>query len=79
MLDPVPLAGTVVKRASVHNANQIAALDLRLGDMVFVEKGGEIIPKITGVDLTARPADSQPIEYPAACPACDTPLIRPGG
>ena len=56
LLDPVPLAGTVVKRASVHNANQIAALDLRLGDMVFVEKGGEIIPKITGVDLTARQA-----------------------
>lgn len=78
-LDPVPLAGTVVKRASVHNANQIAALDLRLGDMVFVEKGGEIIPKITGVDLAARPADSQPIVYPTTCPACSTPLIRPEG
>ncbi|WP_133273031.1 NAD-dependent DNA ligase LigA [Hymenobacter radiodurans] len=79
LLDPVPLAGTVVKRASVHNANQIAALDLRLGDMVFVEKGGEIIPKITGVDLTARPTDSQPISFPATCPACSTPLIRPAG
>ncbi|TGE13907.1 NAD-dependent DNA ligase LigA [Hymenobacter elongatus] len=79
MLTPVPLAGTVVKRASVHNANQIAALDLRLGDMVFVEKGGEIIPKITGVDLTARPADSQPIRYPTECPACGTPLLRPEG
>ncbi|MCB2376855.1 NAD-dependent DNA ligase LigA [Hymenobacter sp. BT635] len=79
MLTPVPLAGTIVKRASVHNANQIAALDLRLGDMVFVEKGGEIIPKITGVDLTARPADSQPIRYPTECPACGTPLIRPEG
>ncbi|UOQ51489.1 NAD-dependent DNA ligase LigA [Hymenobacter cellulosivorans] len=79
MLTPVPLAGTVVKRASVHNANQIAALDLRLGDMVFVEKGGEIIPKITGVDLTAREADSQPIQYPTECPACGTPLIRPEG
>ncbi|GAA4387000.1 NAD-dependent DNA ligase LigA [Hymenobacter koreensis] len=79
LLDPVPLAGTVVKRASVHNANQIAALDLRLGDMVFVEKGGEIIPKITGVDLLARPADSQPVVYPTTCPACGTPLIRPEG
>ncbi|WP_324670786.1 NAD-dependent DNA ligase LigA [Hymenobacter sp. GOD-10R] len=78
-LDPVPLAGTVVKRASVHNANQIAALDLRLNDMVYVEKGGEIIPKITGVDLSARPADSQPIQYPTACPSCGTPLIRPEG
>ncbi|MCC3157036.1 NAD-dependent DNA ligase LigA [Hymenobacter sp. 15J16-1T3B] len=79
LLDPVPLAGTVVKRASVHNANQIAALDLRLGDMVFVEKGGEIIPKITGVDRSARPADAVPIVYPTACPACGTPLVRPEG
>ncbi|GAA4007273.1 NAD-dependent DNA ligase LigA [Hymenobacter fastidiosus] len=79
LLTPVALAGTVVKRASLHNANQIAALDLRLGDMVFVEKGGEIIPKITGVDLTARPEGSQPIQYPTACPACGTPLLRPGG
>jgi len=76
-LTPVPLAGTVVKRASVHNANQIAALDLRLGDYVFVEKGGEIIPKITGVDLSARPAGAVPIQYPTACPACGTPLVRP--
>jgi DNA ligase (NAD+) len=79
LLDPVPLAGTVVKRASVHNANQIAALDLRLNDMVFVEKGGEIIPKITGVDLSARLPESQPIVYPTTCPACNTPLIRPEG
>ncbi|WP_139922214.1 NAD-dependent DNA ligase LigA [Hymenobacter sp. DG01] len=79
LLDPVPLAGTVVKRASVHNANQIAALDLRLGDLVFVEKGGEIIPKITGVDFASRPADAVPIVYPTECPACGTPLIRPEG
>ncbi|UOQ77098.1 NAD-dependent DNA ligase LigA [Hymenobacter sp. 5516J-16] len=79
LLDPVPLAGTVVKRASVHNANQIAALDLRLGDLVFVEKGGEIIPKITGVDLASRPANAVPIIYPTECPACGTPLIRPEG
>jgi len=78
-LTPVPLAGTVVKRASVHNANQIAALDLRIGDIVFVEKGGEIIPKITGVDLSARPTDARPIQYPTECPACGTPLVRPEG
>jgi DNA ligase (NAD+) len=78
-LTPVPLAGTVVKRASVHNANQIALLDLRLGDMVFVEKGGEIIPKITGVDFAARPAGAEPIRYPSECPACGTPLVRPEG
>ncbi|WP_162426180.1 NAD-dependent DNA ligase LigA [Pontibacter pudoricolor] len=79
LLDPVLLAGTVVKRASVHNANEIQRLDLRLGDIVFVEKGGEIIPKITGVDLTKRPADSEPIVYPTECPACHTPLVRVEG
>ncbi|MCJ8167377.1 NAD-dependent DNA ligase LigA [Pontibacter sp. E15-1] len=79
LLAPVLLAGTVVKRASVHNANEIERLDLRLGDTVFVEKGGEIIPKITGVDFSKRPADSQPILYPTACPACGTPLIRADG
>ena len=79
LLDPVPLAGTVVKRATLHNANQIAALDLRLGDTVFVEKGGEIIPKITGVDLAARPAGAVPVQYPTRCPACQTPLLRPEG
>jgi DNA ligase (NAD+) len=79
LLAPVLLAGTVVKRASVHNANEIQRLDLRLGDTVFVEKGGEIIPKITGVDFTKRPADSQPIAYPTQCPACGTGLIRTEG
>ena len=79
VLTPVPLAGTVVKRATLHNANQIEALDLRLGDLVFVEKGGEIIPKITGVDLAARPAEAVPIRYPTECPACGTPLVRPEG
>ena len=79
VLTPVALAGTVVKRATLHNANQIEALDLRLGDLVYVEKGGEIIPKITGVDLAARPADAVPIVYPTACPACGTPLVRPEG
>jgi DNA ligase (NAD+) len=79
LLEPVQLAGTVVKRASVHNANEMQRLDLRLGDTVFVEKGGEIIPKITGVDFEKRPADSQPILYPTHCPACGTELVRSEG
>ncbi|WP_210515178.1 NAD-dependent DNA ligase LigA [Hymenobacter terricola] len=79
LLTPVPLAGTVVKRATLHNANQIEALDLRLGDLVYVEKGGEIIPKITGVDLSARPVHAVPIRFPTECPACGTPLVRPEG
>ncbi|WP_083322108.1 NAD-dependent DNA ligase LigA [Hymenobacter lapidarius] len=79
LLTPVPLAGTVVKRATLHNANQIELLGLRLGDLVYVEKGGEIIPKITGVDLLARPAAAVPIRYPTACPACGTALVRPEG
>lgn len=75
-LEPVLLAGTTVKRASLHNANEIARLDLRIGDMVFVEKGGEIIPKVTGVDLTARTPDLKPVEFISNCPACGTPLKR---
>lgn len=78
-LDPVLLAGTIVKRASIHNADQIAALDIRIGDMVYVEKGGEIIPKITGVDVEARGADSKPMEYITVCPECGTPLVRVEG
>lgn len=79
LLEPVHLAGTVVKRASLHNANEIQRLDLRLGDTVFVEKGGEIIPKITEVDFSKRPADSEPILYPTHCPACHTELVRTEG
>lgn len=75
-LDPVQLAGTVVKRASIHNADQIAALDIRLDDMVYVEKGGEIIPKITEVELSERPADSKPFEYITHCPECGSELVR---
>ena len=75
-LEPVLLAGTTVKRATLHNAEQIALLDLRIGDMVCVEKGGEIIPKITGVDLSQRQADSRPFEYAEVCPECGTPLVR---
>ncbi len=75
-LDPVQLAGTVVKRASLHNAEQIALMDIRLGDMVYVEKGGEIIPKITGVELSERNTEATPFEYITHCPECGTELIR---
>lgn len=78
-LTPVQLAGTIVKRASLHNANEIERLGLRIGDMVFVEKGGEIIPKVTGIDLSKRPADSMPLQYITHCPECGTALIRKEG
>ena len=78
-LEPVLLAGTTVKRASLHNADQIEKLDIRVGDTVFVEKGGEIIPKIIAVDLTKRPADSEPTEYIHQCPECGTELTRTEG
>jgi len=75
-LQPVFLAGTTVKRASLHNANEIVRLDLRVGDYVFVEKGGEIIPKVTAIDLEKRSPDAKPVQYISQCPECNTPLIR---
>jgi DNA ligase (NAD+) len=78
-LEPVELAGTTVKRASLYNADQIAKLDLREGDTVFVEKGGEIIPKIIGVDLSRRRKDSAPTNFITKCPECNTPLVRQEG
>lgn len=78
-LKPVKLAGTTVKRASLHNADQIQLLDIRVGDWVFVEKGGEIIPKIIGVDQSKRSLFSKPIDFPGACPECGTTLVRPEG
>ncbi|MGM0579646.1 MAG: NAD-dependent DNA ligase LigA [Bacteroidota bacterium] len=78
-LEPVSLAGTTVKRASLHNANEIVRLDLRVGDTVHVEKGGEIIPKITGVDLTKRALGSTEVEYIKNCPECGTELVRAEG
>jgi len=78
-LEPVQLAGTTVKRASLHNADQIAKLDIRVGDTVFVEKGGEIIPKIIAVDLTKRPEGSEPTIYATNCPECNTELVRTEG
>ncbi|WP_417351106.1 NAD-dependent DNA ligase LigA [Flavobacterium alkalisoli] len=78
-LEPVQLAGTTVKRASLHNADQIEKLDVRVGDEVFVEKGGEIIPKIIAVDFTKRPEDSMPTVYIHQCPECFTELERKEG
>jgi len=78
-LEPVELAGTTVKRASLHNADQIEKLDIREGDEVFVEKGGEIIPKIIAVDLIKRPVNSQPTQYITHCPECETELLRTEG
>lgn len=78
-LEPVQLAGTVVKRASLHNADQIEKLDIRIGDTVFVEKGGEIIPKIIGVDLSKRPKNSEPTKYITHCPDCNMELVRAEG
>lgn len=78
-LEPVQLAGTTVKRASLHNADQIAKLDIREGDKVYVEKGGEIIPKVVGVELKDRDLFSQSTEYIANCPSCNTELVRKEG
>ncbi len=78
-LQPVQLAGTTVKRASLHNANEIARLDIRIGDVVMVEKGGEIIPKVTEVVLSERAADAAPLQYITQCPECGTTLIRHEG
>ncbi|KQB37215.1 NAD-dependent DNA ligase LigA [Flavobacterium aquidurense] len=78
-LAPVQLAGTIVKRASLHNADQIEKLDIRINDTVFVEKGGEIIPKIIAVDLSKRPENSEVTHYITHCPECQTELVRTEG
>ncbi|MDG2073123.1 MAG: NAD-dependent DNA ligase LigA, partial [Polaribacter sp.] len=78
-LTPVQLAGTTVKRASLHNADQIEKLDIRINDTVFVEKGGEIIPKIIAVDFTKRPQNLEPTIYATNCPECNSALIRTKG
>ena len=78
-LEPVLLSGTVVKRATLNNADQMALLDIRIGDSVYVEKGGEIIPKITRVDLSRRPSWAEKPVFPTVCPECGTPLVRPEG
>ncbi len=78
-LEPVHLSGTIVKRASLHNEDQIKLLDVRINDSVYIEKGGEIIPKIVGVNKEKRPADSQEIEFVKSCPECGTELVKPEG
>jgi DNA ligase (NAD+) len=78
-LEPVLLAGTIVKRASLHNADQIEKLDIRVNDEVYVEKGGEIIPKIIAVDLSKRPQNSVPTHYITECPECGSALVRAEG
>ena len=78
-LDPVQLSGTVVKRASLHNADIIEKFDLHIGDMVYIEKGGEIIPKITGVDVDARFMLGEKVRFVTKCPVCGTPLVRADG
>lgn len=78
-LEPVLLSGTIVKRASLHNEDIIKALDIHEGDMLYVEKGGEIIPKITGVDTSAREMTARPIEFVSHCPACGAALVRVEG
>ena len=78
-LEPVLLLGTTVKRASLHNSDVIADLDVRINDMVYVEKGGEIIPKIVGVNLDLRQAEAQPVQFIHTCPECGTELIRKEG
>ena len=75
-LEPVLLSGTIVKRASLHNADQMEILDIHIGDYVYVEKGGEIIPKITGVELSARDESVVLPHFPELCPDCSTPLVR---
>tara|TARA_B100001564_G_scaffold247982_1_gene210487 strand:+ start:17123 stop:19114 length:1992 start_codon:yes stop_codon:yes gene_type:complete len=78
-LAPVELGGTIVKRASLHNEDQIKKLDVRIGDLVYVQKGGEIIPKITGVDFSQRKTSTIPINYISKCPECQSVLIRNNG
>ena len=78
-LNPVYLAGTMIKRASIHNANEMTRLDLHEGDMVFIEKGGEIIPKITGVDMSIRTPQKPIFVFPTNCPDCNSDLIRVEG
>src|SRR5205807_763213 len=78
-LEPVQLAGTVVSRASLHNADIVEALGIRVGDRVIIEKAGEIIPQVVSVDVTARVSEAPPFEMPKLCPCCATPVQKDEG
>ncbi len=78
-LEPVALTGITIRRATLHNADEIERKDIRVGDLVIVERGGEVIPKVVGVDGSQRPKNATPYQFPTVCPACDTPLVRPPG
>ncbi|MFH1177572.1 MAG: NAD-dependent DNA ligase LigA [Acidobacteriota bacterium] len=78
-LEPVLLAGSTVARATLHNADEVARLDIRAGDLVWVAKGGDVIPKVVAVDTAARPETSEPFHMPERCPACETPVSRESG
>ena len=78
-LEPVALTGITIRRATLHNADEIERKDIRIGDMVIVERGGEVIPKVVGVDASQRPKGSHPYKFPTECPECGTALIRPPG
>ncbi len=78
-LEPVALTGITIRRATLHNADDIERKDIRIGDMVIVERGGDVIPKVAGVDHSLRPTDSQPFHFPQTCPECNSELVRPEG
>jgi DNA ligase (NAD+) len=78
-LEPVQLTGITIRRATLHNADEIERKDFRIGDTVIIERGGDVIPKVVGVDLKKRPKSAKPYEFPATCPECDSPLVRPEG
>src|SRR5438105_6014821 len=78
-LQPVPLTGITIRRATLHNADEIERKDIRIGDTVIIERGGEVIPKVVGVDTTQRPKSAKPFVFPNKCPECKTELVRPPG
>jgi len=78
-LEPVALSGITIRRATLHNADEIERKDIRIGDTVIIERGGDVIPKVAGVAVSKRPKNLKPFHYPKTCPACDSPLVRPEG
>src|SRR5207249_4949454 len=78
-LKPVPLTGITIRRATLHNADEIERKDIRVGDTVLIERGGDVIPKVAGVDITKRPPNTRKFRFPDKCPECKTPLTKPEG